>query len=591
MPPTVVAKKFPPPNGSVDADGAVIVPLDEAGVEEAARRFAVAGVEAVAVCFLHSYRFPDHERRARAILERALPGVYVSLSSDVLPEFREYERLSTTVLNAAVGPRMGGYLDRFLASARRLGIAAEPQTVHSNGGLMSPAAVRERPVRTCLSGPAAGVIGSAEIGRLAGFPDLVTFDVGGTSTDVSLIDGERPPFTSERLVAGYPVVKTPMVDIHVIGAGGGSIARIDAAGALKVGPDSAGAAPGPAAYGRGGTEPTITDANICLGRLDPAALLGGRLAVDAEAARAAIRRRVAEPLGLTLEKTAHGILLSDIGMDFVRSAMERVDASSWPTLTALFAELREEASGWLDREGIAPADRAFHRSVEARYEGQNFEIPVPADDLESLGPEGFAEHFRAVHRRTHGYDVAFAGVPDLAGRALVLIANRLAGQDDYRQGVDKGIALVGDLTPNVLSFDPMPDAYAFIVNGTAALELGWNGRAQLYARQSPGRIASLVPAEGSATIKHSINLVQGAPQREAARLFIDYALGAQAQGAVADRLFLSPMNHRAAVAEATRDRIVRPEQTADWLPVDWLEMRPLRERIHEAWRRGVIARG
>lgn len=464
----------------VGADGTVIVPLDEAGVEKAARRFAAVGVEAVAVCFLHSYRFPSHERRARAILERALPGVYVSLSSDVLPEFREYERLSTTVLNAAVGPRMGGYLDRFLASARRLGIAAEPQTVHSNGGLMSPAAVRERPVRTCLSGPAAGVIGSAEIGRLAGFPDLVTFDVGGTSTDVSLIDGGRPLFTSERLVAGYPV-KTPMVDIHVIGAGGGSIARIDAAGALKVGPDSAGAAPGPAAYGRGGTEPTITDANICLGRLDPAALLGGRLAVDAEAARAAIRR-VAEPLGLTLEAAAHGILrianaamgrairsisterghdarrfalfayggagplhaaelaadcgirtvlvppepgtlcargilLSNIGMDFVRSAMERIDADSWPTLGALFAELREEASGWLAREGIAPADRAFHRSIEARYEGQNFEIPVPADDLDSLGPEGFAERFRAVHRRTHGYDVA--------GRAVEAVNLRL----------------------------------------------------------------------------------------------------------------------------------------------------------------------
>ncbi|MBP2231907.1 N-methylhydantoinase A [Azospirillum agricola] len=463
------------------ADGTVLIPLDRAGVERAARRLAAAGVEAVAVCFLHSYRFPGHEREARDILRTILPDAYVSLSSDVLPEFREFERLSTTVLNAAVGPRMGGYLDRFLAAVRRLGIAAEPHTVHSNGGLMSAAAVRELPVRTCLSGPAAGVVGSAEIGRAAGFPDLITFDVGGTSTDVSLVADGRPLFTSERLIAGYPV-KTPMVDIHVIGAGGGSIAALDEGGALKVGPRSAGAVPGPAAYGRGGSEPTITDANIALGRLDPAALLGGQLAVDADAARDALRRRVAVPLGLPLEEAAHGIirianatmsrairsisterghdarrfalfayggagplhagelaqdcgirtvlvpqepgtlcargiLLSDVSMDFVRSVMELTDPAGWPGIAAGFAALRRDAALWLGREGIAPAERRYRHTIDARFQGQNFEIPVPIDDPEATGPDPFLARFRTIHRQTHGYDIA--------GRAVEIVNLRV----------------------------------------------------------------------------------------------------------------------------------------------------------------------
>ena len=174
---------------------------------------------------------------------------------------------STTLLNATVGPRMQTYLESFLARVKNLGIAVEPFTIHSNGGLMSIRAVREYPVRTCLSGPAAGVVGAAEVGRVAGFDNLVTFDVGGTSTDVSLVYGGKPLFSSSRLVADYPV-KTPMIDIHVIGAGGGSIAWMDDAGALKVGPQSAGADPGPAAYQRGGVRPTITDAQICLHRLN-----------------------------------------------------------------------------------------------------------------------------------------------------------------------------------------------------------------------------------------------------------------------------------------------------------------------------------
>ncbi|KQX19969.1 MULTISPECIES: hydantoinase/oxoprolinase family protein [unclassified Sphingomonas] len=452
------------------SDGTVEVPLDEEQVAEAARALGAAGVGAVVICFLHSYRRPEHERRAGEIVRAILPDAYVSLSSNVLPEFREFERMSTTVLNAYMGPRMGTYLERLLGRVGDLGITGELNTVHSNGGLMSVPTVREIPVRTCVSGPAAGVIGAAEIGRFANFPNLVTFDVGGTSTDVSVIVAGKPLFASDRLVADYPV-KTPMIDIHVIGAGGGSIAAIDDAGALKVGPRSAGAAPGPVAYARGGTEPTITDANIVLGRLDPVALLEGRLPVDAEAARQAIEERIARPLGLSVEEAAHGILriananmsrairsvsterghdirdfalfayggagplhacdlaqdcgirtvlvpqepgtlcargilLSDINMDFVRSELSLAGDLSWRRVCAVLGEMRDEATAWLVREGVAAEDQLLRIMVDARYDGQNFEVSVPLDDVRADGLDDMVQRFRRQHVQEYGYDVS-----------------------------------------------------------------------------------------------------------------------------------------------------------------------------------------
>lgn len=457
----------------VDAAGQVLRPLDEAQVRAAARGFAEAGIEAVTICFLHAYRNPAHERRAAEIVAEELPGIYLSLSSEVLPEFREYERLSTTVLNAAVGPRMERYLERFLARTRELDIAHEPHTIHSNGGLMSIATVRRYPVRTCLSGPAAGVVGAAAVGRAIGSLNLVTFDVGGTSTDVSLVCGGQPLFTSHRHVAGYPV-KTPMVDIHVIGAGGGSIAWMDDAGALKVGPHSAGAVPGPVGYGRGGTEPTITDAQIALQRLNPVSLLKGRMAVHAEAARTVIRERVAQPLGLSLEAAAEGILriaaanmsrairavstergydlsefalyayggagplhavevaeecgiprvivpqepgtmcargilLSDISFDFVRSEIALASEATWPHVEAVYAELRAQAQAWLQAERVAPAMRQYRMAIDARYEGQNFEVQVAMEDA-AQGWAEFARRFREAHEREYGYAVDDRGV-------------------------------------------------------------------------------------------------------------------------------------------------------------------------------------
>ena len=298
----------------LDADGHVLVALDEDAVVRAAAVLREEGVEAVAIGFLHAYCNDIHERRAGDILRGLLPDAFIALSSEVLPEFREYERLSTTVINAYAGPRMARYLAGFARDMKAIGCRAAPYVFHSNGGLLTIETASRFPVRTCVSGPAAGVIGAAAIGAEAGFADLVTFDVGGTSTDVSLVEAGRPAFTAERIVAGYPV-RVPMVDIQVIGAGGGSIARLDDAGALKVGPESAGADPGPAGYGRGGERATITDANLVLGRLNSTTLLGGRLSVDLAAARRVLQEQVAGPLGLSLETAAEGILrIANAGM-------------------------------------------------------------------------------------------------------------------------------------------------------------------------------------------------------------------------------------------------------------------------------------
>jgi len=474
-PPAMVAREFRRAVPErIDARGRTLTRLDLEAVYDAVAHFKAGGIETVAICFLHSYRNPAHEQAAKAIVQEQMPDAYISVSSEVLPEFREFERLSTTVVNAAVGPRMLRYLDRFLTRVKAFGIAVEPVTVHSNGGLMSIGTVRSFPVRTCLSGPAAGVVGAAEIGRAAGYANLVTFDVGGTSTDVSLIHDGKPLFSSNAEVAGYPV-KTPMIDIHVIGAGGGSIAWMDDAGSLKVGPHSAGAVPGPVGYARGGGEPTITDAELTLQRLNPVALLNGRMKVDVDAARRVVIDRVATPLGLAVEDAAEGIihiananmsrairsvstergydltdfalfayggagplhaievaeecgipvvivpqepgtlcargiLLSDVSFDFVRSEIALLDAQSWRRVVATVAELRHEADAWLARERVDASERSFRRFIEARYEGQNFEVVVPMEDVVEGSLDAFVERFHTEHKREYGYEVRERGI-------------------------------------------------------------------------------------------------------------------------------------------------------------------------------------
>jgi len=450
-------------------DGTVKKAFSEVSAANAAAALATAKVDAVAVCFLHSYSKPEHERRMRAILETVLPDVYISLSSDVLPEFREYERMSTTVLNAYLGPAMADYLEAFFETVTALAPQIEPYTIHSNGGLMTAKTVRDYPVRTCLSGPAAGVVGASESARAAGHSHIITYDVGGTSTDISVVRGAKPTFTSDRQVAGFPV-RTPMLDIHVIGAGGGSIAWLDEAGGLKVGPRSAGAVPGPVAYGLGGEEPTLTDANLALGRLNSKGLLEGAMPIDTDAAKKAIAGKVAEPLALSVDAAANGmleiavanmsrairavttergydmsefalfayggagplhaadlavecriprivipeapgtmcargILLSDIVHDLVRSAIAPADASGWQYVCHLFDDMRQEGEARLSRDDVAPDDQDYRYFIDARYVGQNHEVRVEMDRVDEESFERFLCGFTDRHTQEYGYDI------------------------------------------------------------------------------------------------------------------------------------------------------------------------------------------
>ena len=305
----------------LDAKGAVITPLDDDSVREVAAGIASSGVKSVAVCLLHSYRNPIHEKRVEAILVESLPGVSISISSDVAPEFREYFRASTTVINAGVRPVVDKYLEtisRRLAADR---VHCDLLVMQSGGGVYSAEEAREAPVFMVESGPAAGVVAAAAIGNALGFPDVISFDMGGTTAKASLIRGGRPSITKDYSVGvtaargdgafggagGYPV-RTPVVDLVEVGAGGGSIGWVDSGGALRVGPHSAGASPGPACYGLGGKLPTITDANIVLGRLDAKYFAGGEMALDAGLARSAIEKHCASKLGISIEEAANGII-------------------------------------------------------------------------------------------------------------------------------------------------------------------------------------------------------------------------------------------------------------------------------------------
>jgi N-methylhydantoinase A/oxoprolinase/acetone carboxylase beta subunit len=298
-----VAERVHPP------DGEVLRPLDESGVRAAVRRLKEEGVEAVAVCFLHSYLNPQHERRVGEILAEEFPEAFVSLRHQVTPEYREYESFNTVAVNAYVGPVTSAYMERLAKRVGEAGISGEIHFMTSTGGVESTDAVARKPVNMLLSGPVAGVLGGMAAGRSAGFENVITFDVGGTSADIGVIhEGQvRHKHWLDNEVGGFHL-RTSMVDISTIGAGGGSIAYIDRGGMLQVGPRSAGAQPGPACYGLGGEDPTVTDAQLVLGRLSEESFLGGRMSVSRDAAEVAIRTQIAEPLGMTVEEAAAGIV-------------------------------------------------------------------------------------------------------------------------------------------------------------------------------------------------------------------------------------------------------------------------------------------
>ena len=431
----VVTERLIPPKGEV------LVPLDEEEVRQAARALKAEGVEAIAVCFLFSYLNARHEDRAREIILEEYPEVFVTTSAAVSPQFREFERFTTAAINAFIGPTVHSYITLLEQRLRRTGLQADLHIMRSNGGVATPAMVAEKPVLTLLSGPAAGVLGGAWSGALSQRPRLITFDMGGTSADIGVVtNGTFSEATArDTWIAGYPAM-VPMIDIHTIGAGGGSIATIDAGGAFRVGPQSAGSQPGPAAYGRGGTAPTVTDANLVLGRLDKDNFLGGEMQLDDTAARQvihelatrlrlsdieaaegivtivnnnmanAIRSRTVQkgidpreyalvafggagPLhGAEVARmlsiptcivpsfpgltSALGLLTTDLKYDAIKTAFQVHPGLDYPQLNADFAEMEHSLGQQFVRDGIDRARVTFERYADARYVGQGYELRV-----------------------------------------------------------------------------------------------------------------------------------------------------------------------------------------------------------------------
>ena len=434
------------PQGEISA-------LDEESLEEVVSSIKEAEVEAAAVCLLFAFMHPDHERRIGEALREELPEVHVSLSSEVLPEFREYERFSTTTADAYLAPKLAAYLKNLAGKAEEAGVPS-PLIMQSSGGVVGIDDAIADAAGCLLSGPAGGVVGAAYVGGLGEYRNLLTFDMGGTSTDVAtIIDGEAQT-TTETVVAGLPI-KLPMVDIHTVSAGGGSIAWADAGGALRVGPHSAGAEPGPAAYGQGGEEPTVTDANLFLGYLADEATLGGEVVLQRELSEKALSS-LGEKLGLDAQEAALGIvrvanaemvralrvISVERGLDPREFALLAFGGAGGMHACALAEELGMEtvlvprAGGVLSALGLAISDLRhdyvnpylvglenvekeefekkfekmessasedledpeYDRRADLRYRGQSFELTVEADSLEKL-----EERFHAAHEQRYGY--------------------------------------------------------------------------------------------------------------------------------------------------------------------------------------------
>ncbi len=478
-------------------DGSVLAELDEDEIERVVGELVDGGFAAISVCLLHSYANPEHERRLGEAIRNALPDAHVSLSSEVVGEFREYERASTTAVNAFVGPVMARYLTALEGRVD----AGRIEILQSSGGRTDIAHAARYPVHTALSGPAGGVVGALTAAREVGIEQIITFDMGGTSTDVSLCDGEVL-LTSEAEIGQLPI-HVPVIDIHTVGAGGGSIAHADPGGALRVGPQSAGADPGPASYGRGGTEPAVTDAHIHLGRIRPERFLGGRMTLDAQAARQAVAR-LADKLDLEPDEAARGILdVADANMvraikvislekgydprDFCLVAfggagamhacrlagtldIERVLVPRNPGLLSAYGMLNADSqrlysktylrplAEFFEREDAAqalgddlvrleeqaerdlgePAERVEHEwSVDLRYEGQSFEIGVPVDW--SAGADRLedpSEDFEQRHERLYGYRAE--------GRRVELVTLRLKASVPAKNFVLGAVDIAGE---------------------------------------------------------------------------------------------------------------------------------------------------
>ncbi|HEY1726890.1 MAG TPA: hydantoinase/oxoprolinase family protein [Candidatus Baltobacteraceae bacterium] len=474
----------------LDHRGRVVVPLDRASLDAAVAQLARSDVRAVAVSFLHAYANADHERAAADAVRAGLPNAEVTLSSEIDPEYREYERTSTTVVNALLVPLVRRYLEQLEREVRKLGIRAPLYVMQSNGGMAAISVASKRPATIIESGPASGVIGAAFLGRKLGIENVLSFDMGGTTAKAGTVFGGEPQVVGEFEAAGrthsgrsvkgsgYPV-RFPFVDLAEVSAGGGTIAWIDAGGALRVGPLSAGADPGPAAYGKG-DQPTVTDANIVLGRLNPVALLGGEMPIDAQRSHAAIesllprlpeldRDRLAagiielvdnemakilrivsiergyDPRTFTMMAfggggplhacaladalevkrvvvppspglfSAWGLLAADVRASYVRTIVATVDRLDGARVDAAFAEMEKTGHDELAAQGVKPDAMAFIRELEIRYLGQGYELGVPMTTFAQA-----IEAFHQKHERTYGYASREDAVEVVAARLVAV---------------------------------------------------------------------------------------------------------------------------------------------------------------------------
>ena len=451
----------------IDARGNVVEPLAADDVERAVRALVADDVEAIAVCFLFAYANPDHEQAAAEIIRRVAPGLYVSLSHEVNPEWREYERTASTVANAYIGPPVARYLQTLEDLTLRAFPKARALMMKSDGGAASARMIAPSPIQTVMSGPVAGVIGSRYLGDIKGIDNIITFDTGGTSSDMAVIPGQ-PLFKSEVAIARHPI-RTHTIDIETIGAGGGSIASVQLGGVLKVGPHSAGAVPGPACYDRGGSAPTLTDALVVLGHLNPDTLLSGAMTIASNKAHDAVATAVAGPLGLTVSEaawgilrvlatnvmvamrsitvergydpreftllpfggmgptiagliaaelgigrilvprdpgafSAYGMLVTDVQQARSITRITSLDQTTPAQLDEIFTSLAATAQDDLIREGFAKDRLMIRRSAGMRYRGQSYEVNVAVDDLRTT--DHLAElqkRFHAAHHRRYGH--------------------------------------------------------------------------------------------------------------------------------------------------------------------------------------------
>lgn len=440
--------------------------LDEDETREISRRIRKLNIGAVAVCFIHSYANPVHERRIREIFHEEHPHCVVVLSSDVAPEMREFERTSTAVINAGTVLIITSYLDDLSRELRDRGLSRGLYVMQSNGGIITAETARNFPVRTVMSGPSGGVVGAQFLAGKTGLSDVVTIDMGGTSSDMGVISGGQALTVDESRIDGWPIM-APMIDILAIGAGGGSIAWIDSGGALRVGPQSAGAKPGPVCYGQGGNDPTVSDACVVLNRLNPNNFLGGEMSLDSKGAMDAIRKRIAEPLGLNVHEAADGIvkvvttnmaramrsiliarghdprdftlmafggaggmvagdllrtgevgrvmvpnnpgalcaigmLSTDFRQDFVQSQVQEFSNIDWQALRTQFDDLRKQGITRLGEEGIDEEHVEILDVLDIRYVGQDHYLRVYVD-VNNLEPIKIRKDFNYLHEKTYGY--------------------------------------------------------------------------------------------------------------------------------------------------------------------------------------------